>query len=133
MEKSKVHAQNLVQVVHNTHSHVHTHTLRIPLYPSALSFNEIFITPNSDLNGDSPQFTITCVSVGGPAGCVVWRRQKEIIPNANTTSALINPAEGRYVHNLTVSGRHGGAYSCSVANNKPASEYDGIYVECKCA
>ena len=90
---------------------------------------DTFLTANSDLNGESPQFTITCLSIGGPAGCVVWRRQKELIPSPVTTSTLLDPLEGVYEHNLTISGRIGGSYSCSVANDKPASEYEGIYVE----
>ena len=62
------------------------------------------MTENSDLNGDSPQFTITCVSMGGPViGCVVWRINKNVIPNPNATSVLLDRVNGMYVHNLTVS------------------------------
>ena len=92
---------------------------------------EIFFTENSDLNGDAPQFTLTCISAGGPVGCVVWRISKEVIINPNTTSVLVDPVEGVYVHNLTVSEVTGGPYSCSVANEKPASAYGDIFVECK--
>lgn len=92
---------------------------------------DVFLTVDSDLNGDFPQFTITCVSTGGPVGCVIWRRHKELISNPITTSTLINPIQGLYMHNLTVNERLGGSYSCSVANDKPASEYEGIFVECK--
>ena len=98
---------------------------------SGLYISEVFLTENSDVNGDSPQFTITCVSVGGPVGCVVLRISKEIIPNPNATSTLVDPVGGVYVHNLTVSEVRGGSYSCSVANNKPTSEYEGLFVECK--
>ena len=28
----------------------------------------------SDLNGASPQFTLTCISTGGPATSVTWTR-----------------------------------------------------------
>ena len=83
------------------------------------------------MNGDSPQFTLTCVSVGGPVGCVVWRLHKEVLPNPNTTSTLIDAEDGVYMHNLTVSKVTGGSYSCSVANNLPTSEYEGFFVECK--
>lgn len=90
-----------------------------------------FLTVNSDLNGFTPAFTITCVSMDGPVGCVVWRRDKKRIPNSNATSTLIDPVQGLYLHNLTVTERLGGTYSCSVANNRPDSEsaYEGITVE----
>ena len=29
---------------------------------------------DSDLNGASPQFTLTCISTGGPATTVTWTR-----------------------------------------------------------
>ena len=91
--------------------------------------SDVFLTVNSDLNGFTPTFTITCVSMDGPVGCVVWRRHKQLIPNPNATSTLINPVRGVYLHNLTVTERLGGPYSCSVANNRPASVYEGMYVE----
>ena len=84
---------------------------------------------NSDLNGPNPQFTITCYSFGGPVGCVVWRREKKLISNPNATSTLIDAVMGHYEHNLTVTGNVGGGYSCSVANDKPASEYEGVYIQ----
>ena len=97
-----------------------------------LYIENVFLTVNSDLNGETPQFTLTCVSTGGPAVCVVWRRQKQIIANPNTTSALINPATGQYMHNLTVTGNLGGSYSCNVVNDRPAAEYEEMYVQSKC-
>ena len=89
------------------------------------------MTENSDLNGDSPQFTITCVSMGGPVGCVVWRINKNVILNPNATSVLLDRVNGMYVHNLTVSEVVGGSYSCSVANEKPTSAYEGLSIACK--
>ena len=34
---------------------------------------------NSDLNGASPQFTLTCISTGGPATTVTWTRNSELV------------------------------------------------------
>ena len=89
------------------------------------------MTENSHMNGDSPQFTITCVSMGGPVGCVVWRINKNFIPNPNATSVLLDRVNGMYVHNLTVSEVAGVSYSCSVANDKPTSAYEGLSIVCK--
>ena len=92
---------------------------------------DVFLTVNSDLNGYTPKFTITCLSMSGPVGCVEWRRRKELIVNPNATSTLTDPVEGVYLHNLTVTQRLGGDYSCTVVNNRPASVYEGTYVQCK--
>ena len=89
---------------------------------------ETTYTENSDVNGDSPQFTLTCVSIGGPVGCVVWSMAKEIIINPNATSVLLDPVQGMYMHNLTVSEVVGGHYSCRVANQRPAEDHSDIYV-----
>lgn len=89
------------------------------------------MTEDSDLNGESPQFTITCVSTGGPVVCVTWKHNFNTIPDPVTTSALIDPVEGMYVHNLTVTEVAGGYYTCDVTNNKPFIIYRDIHVECK--
>ena len=105
--------------------------ITIKLICIGLIFEDLFLTVDSDLNGDSPQFTITCISAGGPASCVVWRIDKRRIADPITTSVLTDSVTGRYIHTLTVTERIGGPYSCSVTNNKPASEEDGIFVCCK--
>jgi len=32
---------------------------------------------DSDLNGENPQFTLTCISTGDPATTVIWSRDSE--------------------------------------------------------
>ena len=67
----------------------------------------------SDLNGASPQFTLTCISTGGPATTVTWTRGSEML----TGSTVLDNAEtAQYTHTLTVTGRLGGLYTCTVAN-----------------
>ena len=88
----------------------------------------MFLTVDSDRNGDSPQFTLACISSGGPASCVIWRIDKRRIADPITTSVLTDSVAGRYTHTLTVTERIGGTYSCSVANDKPASDYEGFHV-----
>ena len=85
---------------------------------------------DSDLNGASPQFTLTCISTGGPATTVTWTRDSEML----TGSTVLNDAEtAQYTHTLTVTGRLGGLYKCTVSNGKPSSmsstyTVEGIYV-----
>ena len=80
-------------------------------------------TVDSDLNGASPQFTLTCISTGGPATTVTWTRDSVSangdimrVFNGDTTAP-------QYTHNLTVTGGSGmgGLYTCTVANKRPSS------------
>ena len=75
-------------------------------------------TVDSDLNGESPQFTLTCTSTGGPATTVTWTRDSETVSGGMTV--LDDPVTAQYTHTLTVTGRLGGQYQCTVANNKPS-------------
>ena len=76
-------------------------------------------TVDSDLNGDSPQFTLTCTSAGGPATTVTWIRDSETVSGGMTV--LNNAVTAQYTHTLTVTGRLGGQYQCNVTNNKPST------------
>ena len=73
---------------------------------------------DSDLNGESPQFTLTCTSTGGPATTVTWTRGSETVSGGRTV--LDDPVTAQYTHTLTVTGRLGGQYQCTVSNNKPS-------------
>ena len=75
-------------------------------------------TVDSDLNGPSPQFTLTCISTGGPATTVTWTRDSVIVTEGNETQ-LDNHTTSQYTHTLTVTGRLGGLYRCTVSNNRP--------------
>ena len=78
------------------------------------------LTVDSDLNGASLQFTLTCISTGGPATTVTWTRDSgEVVGDTNTV--LNDPVTARYTHTLTVTGRLEGLYTCTVANNKPSA------------
>ena len=79
------------------------------------------LTVVSDLNGASPQFTLTCISIGGPATTVTWTRDNVTITEGNET-VLNDQVTAQYIHTLTVSERLGGLYTCTVANNKPSSD-----------
>ena len=80
----------------------------------------VTLTVDSDLNGASPQFTLTCISTGGPATTVTWTRDSTTVTEG-TETVLNDPVTAQYTHTLTVTGRLPGLYRCTVANNKPSS------------
>ena len=74
-----------------------------------------------DSNVESPQFTLTCISTGGPATAVIWTRNSKPVLGESTHTVLDNPVTAQYTHTLTVTGRKGGLYECNVTNNKPST------------
>ena len=84
------------------------------------------LTIDLDLNGPSPQFTLTCISTGGPATTVTWTRDSVTVTEG-TESVLNDPVTAQYTHTLT--GRLGGLYTCTVANDKPSSASAELLVE----
>ena len=74
---------------------------------------------DSDLNGASPWFTLTCISTGGPATTVTWTRDSEVVVGS---TVLDNAETANYTHTLTVTGRTEGLYRCNVSNSKPSSD-----------
>ena len=89
--------------------------LGIVTIPDRMTF-----TVDSDLNEASPQFTLTCISTGGPATTVTWTRDSVTVTEGNET-VLDNRETSQYTHTLTVTGRLGGLYTCTVANNRPTN------------
>ena len=74
------------------------------------------LTVVSDLNRASPQFTLTCISTGGPATTVTWIRDSaEVVGDTNTV--LNDTVTAQYTHTLTVTERPLGLYTCTVAND----------------
>ena len=84
-------------------------------------------TVDSDLNGESPQFTLICTSTGGSATTVTWTRDSETVSGGMTV--LDDPVAAQYTHTLTVTGRLGGQYQCTVSNNKPSQDSASITVQ----
>ena len=73
----------------------------------------------SHFNGaSSPQFTLTCISTGGPATTVTLTRDSTTVTQG-TQTLLNNPVTAQYTHTLI--GHALGVYVCSVSNNKPPS------------
>ena len=82
----------------------------------------------SGLNRASPQFTLTCISTGGPATTVTWTRDS-VDAVGDTNTVLNDPVTAQYTHTLTVTGKLVGLYTCTVANNKPSTASATITVE----
>ena len=102
--------------------------LNMSQFSGAISISGgVTLTVDSDLNGASPQFTLTCISTGGPATNVTWTRDSVTITEG-TETVLDDPVTARYTHTLTVTERLPGLYTCTVANNKPSSDSAQYYV-----
>ena len=80
--------------------------------------------------GASVQFTLTCISTGGPATNVTWTRDNVNITEGIET-VLNDPETSEYTHTLTVTGRREGLYRCIVANNKPSQSSVQLNVQGK--
>ena len=78
------------------------------------------MTVDSELNRPIPRYTLTCVSIGGPATTVIWTRDDATITEG-TETVLDDPVTAQYTHTLTVTGGLGGVYTCTVTNNKPST------------
>ena len=98
--------------------HVHVHTINFIFSGDVTIPGGMTLAVDSDLNGASPQFTLTCISTGGPATTVTWTRDSEVVVGS---TVLDNAETGTYTHTLTVTGRTEGLYRCSVSNSKPSS------------
>ena len=84
------------------------------------------LTVDSELTGASPQFTLTCISTGGPATTVTWTRDSEVV---NGTTVLDDAETAQYIHTLTVAGRLGGLYQCTVENAKPSLVSASLFIQ----
>ena len=79
---------------------------------------------------DGDQFILTCISTGGPATTVTWTRDSVTITEGTETT-LDNNITAQYTHTLTMTGRLGRLYTCTVANNKPSSDSSNLRVKGK--
>ena len=104
------------------------HTLLLTSTTGDLSISGGFITANID--GANPQFTLTCISTGGPATIVSWTRDSTTVTEGNET-VLLNPTTAEYLHTLKVTGDIKGRYTCTVANDKPSNA--SANMECEVA
>ena len=64
------------------------------------------------------QFTLTCISTGGPATSITWTRDSVTVTE-ETETVLNDPLTAQYTH--TLSGSTVGVYTCTVSNSKPST------------
>ena len=87
----------------------------MPLCPFLIA-GDISVTSGmtkSNLNGPTPQFTLTCISTGGPATTVTWTRDS-ITVTEGTQTVLNNAVTAQYTHTLNITAA--GDYRCTVSN-----------------
>ena len=78
---------------------------------------EVQFTLDSELTAEPPEFTLTCISIEGPATSVVWTRDSTTVITEGTETVLNDQMAALYTHTLTVTGRLGGDYVCNVSNS----------------
>ena len=103
------------------------------LFSGDVTISVIF-NVDSDLNGASPLFSLTCISTGGPATTVTWTRDSVSVMGDEMTvfDTTTAATTAQYTHTLTVTGRLGGLYTCTVANDKPSSASSTYTVQGTC-
>ena len=91
----------------------------------------ITFTVDSDLNGASPRFILTCISNGGPATTITWTRDPGPVmgDEMSVLDTTTTATTAQYTHTLTVTGRLGGLYTCTVANDKPSEDSQQLNVQ----
>ncbi|CAI8013814.1 hypothetical protein GBAR_LOCUS8705 [Geodia barretti] len=90
------------------------HSIYVGLYTSGRG--QIMLStlpPHSITSGASPQFTLTCISTGGPATTVTWTRDSTTVTQG-TQTVLNDPVTAKYTHTLNVT--TAGDYICTVSN-----------------
>ena len=95
----------------------------------SIDLGEVTLKVDSDLNGASPQFTLTCISTGGPATTVTWTRDFTTVITEGNETVLNDPVTAQYTHTLTMTGRWPGLYNCTVKNNKPSTNSRAFTVQ----
>ena len=109
------------------HVHVHAYVSRFNvlystspggLTSATISFTALHTNPNVS----PPQFTLTCRSEGGPATNVTWQRDGVTVQEDSdhqTSQIIVDTSwDAVYENRLRVTGREGGAYQCTVSNNR---------------
>ena len=89
------------------------------------------VTLNVDTDGTSSQFTLTCISTGGPATTVTWTRDSTPVTEGSET-VLQNPITAEYLHTLNVTRDIKGKYTCTVTNDKPSNASATLECEAAC-
>jgi hypothetical protein len=95
-------------------------SLYVGLYPNGggrarIEGGVVSLAVGRDSRSGYAQFTLTCISTGGPATTVSWVRESSVV-NGGKKTVLDDPVTARYIHTLTISRRLGNRYRCIVNN-----------------
>ena len=82
---------------------------------------------STELDDESPEFTLTCTTYGGQ-GTVWWTRDSYYISGGNSES----DSRTRYKHTLTVRARRGGDYRCNLEVVDGDDQWRSLNVRGKC-
>ena len=96
--------------------------------------NGLKFAEHSNFSENKLQFTLSSISIGGPATTVTWMRNSVVITGGQeqeSLSILNNTETAEYIHTLTVSERVGGVYTCTVSNRKPSNDSSSLIVQGK--
>ena len=76
----------------------------------------------TSLTYNAPTLTLTCLSSGGPATTVVWRRNCSPLTIGTPSQNLTDSIAGAYTSTLTLpTPADDGVYSCTVENRRGRS------------
>ena len=112
---------------------LHFHTLILQHMAGAFQSVEVAFELETGLTDDPPQFSLTCISEGGPATNVQWEREgDDIVDDANHSFSqiVVDAVEAIYHNILVVTGRYDGEYTCMVSHSR-TSFSDSIIIEGK--
>ena len=77
----------------------------------------IDFTLHTDINAITPEFTITCLTSGGPATNVEWKLNGANVGGSKTQHIWDSSSNAVYENKLLMRGRKNGTYSCDISNN----------------
>ena len=77
---------------------------------------------HTEPNVSPPEFTIICLTEGGPATTVLWKRPNKVIvqqgdSDHETSQIIMDTTNSVYENRLRVRGKEDGQWLCSVRNN----------------
>ena len=104
--------------------HVHVHKLICDFISGVVDVQSVVFSQEVIT---SPQFTLTCISTGGPATTVTWTRGSQTAVGERR-SEVVNGVTAQYTHTLTVTGRQIGLYTCTVTNTVSPEDSESFTV-----
>ena len=99
---------------------IHSAPNTVVIISGDITVMDMTLSTDSSGNEGSLQFTLTCISTGGPATTVTWTKDSVTVTEG-TQTVLNDPETAQYTHTLTDTWSLGVNYTCTVANNKPST------------